>query len=358
MVTILTNNEEVTVVSLGRIVCAIGCLFITSSKSVGDDSRLQSHLSSIWAGERSAIVNGQFRLQLLRPPPKYTRALPHDEVHELLDAQDISRNGLKDLVTSLCKKGTYIASIELVVEGGDAREVLTNGANEVVMQSAARGDTRVFTKQSSTNSQATISRDRNLPAPLRLSDIRYVPPVPFDWSRFSIEEFKDVDSKIKLVATDGLTSCVVDKRLGFAYHVARFANRESTAPFIEFLQYDPIEYSSASAVLPSVSLRLFYQNGKLYRFVGIALEEARLNEDLSTDAFTVSVPKGTVIVDERRPEEGRKISYSQQPVSDVADWVENPSPPARNRRWLWVNLVIVLLLLAAVAALRRRKSNR
>ena len=184
---------------------------------------------------------------------------------------------------------------------------------------------------------------------------------------FHLDAFRKVPSpsdKLKVVAEDGdllrlrLSSWeyVVNPGTGFVSESTVIQANERL-----FLFRGPVTHPGG-VILPSVAGRFQFFAGRLDHMQVLVIEDAEFNIELPKDAFGISVPAGTVVIDERFPQTrgGRTPVALADVAEDVRTGFAQPTVPlttpnkVANRNWLW-GVAVVAMCVGVVTWARRRR---
>ena len=330
--------------------------------SADDASSVKERLQAQWAGQRSALVNGRFKLKVIFT--SCVKPLPRDHVNTLLSEADLlsGNQGLTFLYDSLCSPDPDRAPVahwveyDLAIQDGKAVQVgkqrLKNG--EMVTSTAQNGSSQVDVQVTPESKQAVITTGKERIRQLRLSDLRLVPASDSEaLAPYQVRLL--TDGKIELTGKD--TTLVVDLSTGFVDHAVAAAGNTLR----EIRQYGRVQ-NSDGVIFPRALVSADYREGNLVLIKVIVVDEATFNEDLGEKAFTVAAPTGTVVFDRRQPGRSRPVKLDA-PVDDLVGYMDardhRSTVLLRRNLWLtWVGITLVILLIPISLFLVARRYTR
>jgi hypothetical protein len=113
----------------------------------------------------------------------------------------------------------------------------------------------------------------------------------------------------------GAGQIVADPSTGFVHRLTS-RDRDGNVRH-ERRQWQPVEYPG-NIVFPKLSAKATYRYGTLSSLELVLIESASFNESFPADAFTLSVPAGTTVVDSRKDTFRPRVFRLKEPVDDLS----------------------------------------
>ena len=127
-----------------------------------------------------------------------------------------------------------------------------------------------------------------------------------------------VDPNDQAIVDMGNRELVVDMTTGF---IRSLVWRGQDADILRTdCQYHPVKYPG-NIVFPTVRARFTYRSGRLASADFLVVDSARFNEDFPADAFKVTLPAQTLLVDYRQDDFRPRIRRLGKAISDIATYL-------------------------------------
>jgi hypothetical protein len=263
------------------------------------DRKLLEELSAKWEAQQSEVATAYMRYRLISTGPSGVGDLTSKDVRRFVGSVNLAQrpDDLRLLfqklhnhayATDVLRRHTHPWSVmEFYTEGSRTRED-RHGSGETDLH-VFDGEQEVLTD--SANRQADIYRGRSAYLRRTLGHFRFVPPstgiealvVKGRSAEGIVLKWRDEKSSLEEVVVDGATALVT----------------RMSEPGRELLQRDFVTYSG-NIVFPSLVVHARYKpSGTLSDLTITLVEEARFNEDLPANTFSVAAAAGTNVFDHR-----------------------------------------------------------
>lgn len=255
---------------------------------------LAKKLCSDWNSERKAIATAHLKFRLISAK---AASLPRKEFVKLLssvdlvshpdDLQQISKRILPPLRPGETRHGDW-SNKELWQEGLRIREDYHDPGTDATRLKLQD----VIIHYDSRQTQATLLPVGSTITVNQVDTFRFVPQLkPED-----LDSIKTSDGQVLINTNGGHRNMIIDPVTGMVLNMRVVdSNGEITS---EVIQRGAHTYPGG-IVFPKLYIKAGYRNGNLYSVLLCLVMEAVFNEDVSETKFTLSVPSGTLIVDQR-----------------------------------------------------------
>lgn len=164
----------------------------------------------------------------------------------------------------------------------------------------------------------------------------------YPWPTFVLRGLNDDAEPPVIRRSEGLVSYewdadgvrarqLLDEETGFVYHSSIHRDRDGRGNVHWF--FAPRELENG-LILPRMHVEWQYRNGEVSRLDVIEIDEVEIVDRLPADAFSISAPAGTHVVDYRdAPANGPRRPRSKMlrsPVTDVAAYLRREDPGPRS----------------------------
>jgi hypothetical protein len=272
---------------------------------------------SMWDYQRSLVGTAVIKFGMLRTGGDSLAPLTPEDLNVLLKQVGLgtAQPDLRTLARRIGGSETVaerpLASMELIACGNKLRETYLGKAR---LTSLSDGEFVFQLRGGNPRGQLNVeTRAGSYLHLTNLAELRYLPSSTVGL-RAVASKLSDDRVSLKI----GESELIADLTSGF---VERFTTRDATGQVIrELIQFTPNLYQGV-IVYPSAIVHAGYRNGKLSNLTLSVIDDVRFNEPLATDAFTLSVPAGTTIVDPRKDSFRPRVYSADKNIDDVADYI-------------------------------------
>ncbi len=322
--------------------------------------------ASKWKAQREGVVTGHFSIRLYRYTSlAYKQKIAAKEFRLLIDGKDASGveaaigklQSLRGEMSIENSRPHWGVPIEISCEGikwrnewkGAPYSVYVFNGNEWVEYKAGI-------------SQATIIPGRPRLAAFSLDNLCNLPNASLVKKMLDSKDKRLVDGKVIIDFAKQRIS--FDPTTGFIdLHILTGPQNRLS----EFRQVSPIQLEGGF-VFPKAKIRAEYEGSYVRSFEVLLIDHAEVNRDVLPDAFVVSAPEKTTIVDTReKSENGYPNRVVKEAVPDVLAFANSGevkripelqlSPQRSHARWLYALLTLPFVLLIAWSLARRWRAK-
>lgn len=350
---------------LAAMIFLAACAGDRATKAADDVEALTAAAAAKWKAQREGVVSGRFSVRLYRYMSfAYKQKISAQEFRAIIDGKDA--NGVEAALGKLQNmrgetsiegfKPFWGVPIEISCEGIKWRNEWKNSSNSVyVFNGNERLEYRAGIEQ------ATIKPGRTRLAAFSLENICDIPKESI------IKEIQACGDKSlkdgKITVNMAKRKIIFDTVTGF---INLHAYKGLQNKWTEVRQTSPMQLEG-DFVFPQVKIRADYEENYVRSFEVLLLDKAELNGPISPDAFVISVPAKTTIVDTREKMPGgypnRMIEESVPDMLAFADLGELKRipelqlPQPSRARWLYALLSLPLLILTVRLLMKRWKTR-
>lgn len=321
--------------------------------------------ASKWKAQREGVVTGHFSVRLYTYSRfSYTRNIPVQEFRALIDGKDASGleavlekfQGLRGEPSNKSFKPHWGVPIEISCEGIKWRNEWKGSPYSLCV---FNGNERIEYKAGI--NQATIMPGRTNLGGFGLDDLCDLPK-----ESVANEILDSKDKRLesgKVVVDFAKQKIVVDPATGF---IDLHSYIGSQKRFKEIRQVGPMQLEGGF-VFPRARATVEYEADHLRFFSFILIDNVELNQSVSPEAFMVSAPEKTRIVDTREKTQGFFPSRdAQKAVPDVLKYADSgevkrfpgtKGPQPFRARWLYALLTLPFVILTIRLLIRKWKER-
>jgi hypothetical protein len=274
-------------------------------------------LMSLWDRQRGLVGTAVIKYGMLRTGGDRLAPLTPEELNALLKQVGLgsAEPDLRTLARRISGSQTVaerpLGNMELIACGNKLRETYLGEARlthlcdgEFVFQLRGGNPRGQLTVESRAGSRLGLTS---------LAELRYLPSSTIGL-RAVATRMRDDKISLKI----GESELIAELTFGF---VERFTARDANGQVLrEVMQFTSNLYKN-EIVYPSAIVNAGYRNGNLNIFTLSVIDEVRFNEPLAADAFTLSVPAGTTVVDPRLDSFRPRVYMTDQKIDDAADYI-------------------------------------
>jgi peroxiredoxin len=304
--------------------------------ATSNESPYPADLVEKWTRQRNLRTRGRAKLSVIRAPFSW---LYKDKLEGILAAADPEK--IPDLIGALEREypeqTIVFGEMEIASDGSRHREVHSY-AGKISSVLAANGKEGVEFHPD--NAQADVfARSHFRVGLFNIRELSYWPQLsarpasvnPNDAPRVDVET---VGERLKITLRPAAaepaawtSSIIADAKTGFIYSTISDHGTNG----LERWQFAPKEHPGG-AILPGLSVKFTHRDGKVGLLEVYRIESLELDGEFPLDAFTVSAPAGTNVLDHRDGSSGNPTSLvAFEPLVDVVSFANKIPYGARSR---------------------------
>lgn len=337
------------------VTASLSALGGSAARAAEDLDAITTAAINTWRAQREGVVTGQFSVRLYRYGSSvYKEKIPAKEFRTLIDGIDSSNaeGVLQELQSKTGEpsmkgfKPHWGVPIEVSCEGIKWRNEWKGTPHSVQV---FNGHERVEYREGIR--QATIMPGRTGPEAITLDTLCDLPNESIMGEILASKD-KQLLEGGKVAVNINKQNIVFDPSTGFIHVHALVGPKRSK----EVRQTSPLRLEG-DFLFPRLIVRVEYERDYVRSFEALLIDKARLNDNVSPDAFVVSTPGKTTFVDmrEQKTEGIYSNRHVKETVPDVLAFAnageikKNPErdfPVQRSdNRWLYASLTLLLLAL-------------